>query len=141
MRLFRIVLPIVIAAALAACAANAGTSAAAEPAATVAGSGVTLLNERAALNAMQLSYPQLLRDARVTGTAHVVVTLDAAGRVSETNLRSSTHHLFEPAAHRVAENLLFSPPAAAGQRVAIRMDFAPRGGGSHDGRAGISIVD
>lgn len=131
MRPSRIALPLVLALVVAACAGNAGGAASA-PASAGAGAteagargGIQLLNRRAGLNTMQTSYPPLLRDARVTGDVVVEVTLDALGRVSGAVVRSSTHPDFYAPGQQVARRLRFTAPAAAGQRVTVRIQFAP----------------
>lgn len=134
MRLTRIALPLLLCSVLSACAAGAGAGA--EPSATTApqAAGVQLLNRAEALRLMSRNYPALLRDAQVTGDVVVRVTLNAQGGVAERTLARSTHQLFGAAALTVADQLLFTPPAAAGERVNVRMQF------TLDQRADISIV-
>lgn len=126
----KITLPILLVSTLAACAANTGTPAPSTQttAADSAARGtIVLLNRTHALRVMQREYPALLRDAHVTGEVFVRVTLGAEGRVSEAEVLRATHPDFWSAASRVARQLLFSPPAAAGERVTVRMHFAPSG--------------
>lgn len=121
MRPTRIALPLLFF-ALSACASSAGMEASASTSAQ-AGS-VQLLNRAEALQLMDRYYPQLMRDARVTGEVVVRLTLNAEGGVAEQSVLRSTQELFGNAALTVAEQLRFTPPAAAGQRVDVRMQFA-----------------
>jgi TonB family protein len=110
--------------ALSACATAAPGSATpeAEEQAQTAG-GVRLLNASAAVSNIRTQYPQLLWDAGVTGAVVVDLTLDAAGRVASAQLRSSTHEMFSGPGRNVATGLHFTPPAAAGQTVRVRVKF------------------
>ncbi len=137
MRLSRTVLPLLLALAFAACAANAGAGATASAGGAQAGAGArpVLQNRVEALRLMRSRYPQHMQDARTAGEVVVVVTLDAAGAVTGSTIRRSSHASFSEAARYVAGQLRFSPPAAAGERVNVRMLF------SDLSRASIAVVD
>jgi TonB family protein len=135
MRLSRIVLPLLLVLAIAACAANAGAVASAGGGGAGARARPELQNRVEALRLMRSRYPQHLQDARTAGEVVVVVTLDAAGAVTESTIRRSSHASFSEAARYVAGQLRFSPPAAAGERVNVRMLF------SDMSRASIAVVD
>jgi TonB family protein len=135
MRLSRIALPILLAFSVAACAANAGAAASAGAAGARAESRVALQNRAQSVQLMLRNYPPLMRDARVTGEVFVQVTLDAAGAVTDSRVTRSTLTYFDEPALKVADQLRFTPPAAAGQRVDVRMLFAEQG------QATISVVD
>ena len=110
--------------ALSACAPAAPPGV--EPAAGAqaqAGAGVRLLNATAAVSNIRTRYPQLLWDAGVMGTVVLDLTLDAAGRVASARVRSSTADMFSSPGRDVASGLLFTPPAAAGQTVRVRVNF------------------
>lgn len=129
MRLSQLALPALLTLSISACAANVGAAAstAAGPAQASAGAGVALQNRGEALRLMERNYPELLRDARVTGEVFVQVTLDAAGAVTASTVTRSTQDSFSAAALRVAEALRFSAPPVAGTRVNVRMLFAEAG--------------
>jgi len=128
MRLIRLALPVLLFSA-AGCAASTGATASASTSSTAAESGgVELLNRAEALRLMDRYYPQLLRDARVTGDVVVRLALDAQGGVAEREVLRSTQEQFSNAALTVAEELRFTPPAAAGTRVNVRMQFVLDGG-------------
>lgn len=136
MHLSRIALPLLLTLTIPACAANAGAGASASGGtAESARSRVVLQNRIEGLRLMRSYYPQLLHDAGVTGEVVVQVTLDAMGGVTEQTIRRSSHHSFSEAALRVAQQLQFSAPAQAGERVSVRMLFADVS------RAGIAVVD
>lgn len=121
MRLIRTALPLLLAAALPACATNAGAAASAS---TQTGA-VVLQNRADAVRSMERGYPQLLRDARVTGDVMLNVTVDAQGAVTDTRVVSSTQELFSAAAQQVARELRFGAPGAGGQQVRVRFEFIP----------------
>jgi TonB family protein len=137
MRLSRIVHPLLLTLAMAACAANAGAGASASAGGAEAGArSLPVLQNRAeALRLMRSRYPQHLQDARAAGEVVVVVTLDAAGAVTESTIRRSSHASFSEAALLVSRQLRFSRPAAAGERVNVRMLF------SDMSRSSIAVVD
>jgi TonB family protein len=135
MRLSRIALPILLAFSVAACAARAGAAASTGAAEASAASNVALQNRAAAVQLLLRNYPPLMWDARVTGEVFVQVTLDAAGVVTDSKVLRSTMTYFDEPALKVAEQLRFSAPAAAGQRVDVRMLFA------QPEQASISVVD
>lgn len=135
MRLSRIVLPLLLTLTITACAGNAGGGASASGGAPAARSNVVLQNRAEALRLMRHRYPQALQDRRVGGEVVLEVTLDAAGAVTASRVRRSTHASFSEAAMQVATGLRFSRPAAAGERVNVRMNFADMS------RSGIAIVD
>lgn len=110
---------------LAACTPPATVGAEAGAGAEAEG-GVMLLNASDARQAMDTFYDPLLRDAGVTGRVEVDVTLHADGTVRRWQVESSTHDRFTVSAERVARALRFTPPAAAGAVVRVRMDFVYR---------------
>jgi TonB family protein len=120
MRPIRIALPLLLLSA-AACASSAGVEASAS---TSPAASVQLLNRAEALRLMDRYYPQLMRDARVTGEVVVRLTLNADGTVADEAVLRGTQELFSNAAITVAEQLRFSPPSLAGQQVQVRMQFA-----------------
>lgn len=134
-RLYRIVLPLLLTFSITACASNAGGGASAGGTADAPHSRAVLQNRVEALRLMRHRYPQAQQDRRVAGEVVVQVTLDAAGGVTGTTIRRSTHAAFSEAARQVASQLRFSPPAAAGERVNVRMHF------SDVSRASIAVVD
>ncbi|HEU0299598.1 MAG TPA: TonB family protein [Longimicrobium sp.] len=86
---------------------------------------VRLLQEDRARQLILREFPPLLRDAGVTGEVVMVLTLAADGSVERSIVVSSTPDHFRSAAYAVGDRLRFSPPAAAGQRVRVRLHFVP----------------
>lgn len=120
MRPFRIVLPLLLALSITACAGNAGAAGgtqAAQPRAE-------LLNRSDAVRLVRHRF------AGVPGEAVVQVTLDASGAVTGSTIRRSTHTAYSQAALEIAPQLRFTRPAAAGEQVNVRMRFADVSGAS-----------
>lgn len=82
-----------------------------------------LLNAEEAERMMRAGYPELLRDAGVTGRAVMELMLKADGTVERASLVSVTAQLFRRVAYDTAESLRFSAPSAAGARVRVRLHF------------------
>lgn len=91
-------------------------------------SSIRLRNLGEGLRLMQRAYPPLLRDAGVTGEVMAELALNADGTVQNVRVNRATHDLFRAPAAEVAERLWFSPPAAAGWPVRVRMKWEIHGG-------------
>lgn len=84
----------------------------------------TILNEDAAVRAMERAYPAGLRDAGIGGTVYVRFFIDEAGTVQEFLIdRSSGHEALDEAALSVAKVFRFSPALNRDQRVAVWVSF------------------
>ncbi len=120
-------MPILAAVLAAACtpAATTGGEPGAIPADSAAAAIPRLLNEDEGRRLIVREFPPLLRDAGVTGEVVMVLTLAADGSVERSIVVSSTVDHFRSAGYSVGERLRFSPPAAAGQRVRVRLHFVP----------------
>lgn len=127
--LIRIIRPLLVLLALAACApaattgAEAGATVSADPA-----GGVALLNGAEARRAMDMFFDPLLRDAGITGTVIVDLALEADGSVRAARVVRSTHDDFTASAQGVARMLRFTPQAEPGAAVRVRMEFIHRRG-------------
>jgi TonB family protein len=87
-----------------------------------------LLNAKEASRAMDTYYDDLLRDAGVTGTVQLDLTLNADGTVGGSQVVSSTHNRFSMSAGRVAPRLRFTPPGPDGAVMRVEMKFVYRRG-------------
>ena len=125
MRLARTLLPLLLLSALAACAAK-GTAAGAASAASPAGASglVQLLNYDEILRLMSSRLTPAMRSEYRAGYAVVEVELDAGGAVTNSRYRSAGGGLpVHTIAREVAPRMRFTRPAAAGQRVLVRMAY------------------
>lgn len=66
-------------------------------------------------------YPPLLRDAGITGTALVTLTVSEEGKVTEARVREAGHEAFGAAAAAVARRMEFTPATKDGKPVAVRV--------------------
>jgi TonB family protein len=125
----RSIVPFAALLALSACA-TAARPAAERPAGeqAQAAGDVHLQNPESVVSRMRTVYPQLLWDAGVTGTVTLELTLSAGGTVQAAEVRHSTHSAFSDAARRVVNVMRFSPPAAPGRKVWVRMRFSKPAG-------------
>ena len=92
------------------------------------------LSNRGEVNrALSASYPTLMRDAGVTGTATVRFTVTELGEVDDASLQvvSATHDAFAPPALAVVRSMRFWPARKDGRPVAVRVTlpvtFVPQG--------------
>jgi TonB family protein len=122
--MIRIALSLLLLASAGACASR-GAAEGSAPTPATAETGAEMRNRSEALRLMDRYYPQLLRDARVTGEVVVRITLDAQGGVVDRRVVRSTQEQFSNAALTVAEQLLFTRPAAAGEALEVEMHFRP----------------
>jgi TonB family protein len=83
-----------------------------------------LLNKQEMQNLMSREYPELLRDARIGGTAVVWFFIDTDGTVLDTRIRTSTGHpQLDDAALRVADQMRFSPALNRDKKVQVWVQF------------------
>lgn len=124
MRLIRTVLPLLLLAALSACAAKAPADGPATAASPASASGmVQLLNYDEVVRLMYALYTDEMRSRNTPGFAVVEVELDAGGAVTNSRYRSSGGGLrVQTVAREVAPRMRFRP-AVAGQRVLVRMAY------------------
>lgn len=81
-----------------------------------------LLNGAEVQRALERSYPPLLRDAGIGGTAQLTLLVDETGRVTHATLKqSSGQAALDDAALRVAPLMRFSPARNRDQRVKVRV--------------------
>lgn len=130
MRLFRIALAVLLACSITACAANAGAAASAESVEASAGTDVRLRNRVQAQRLIQFHYPELHRNARVTGEVFVQLTLDRVGTPTATRVLRSSDDAFSAPALRVAQSLRFYSTGASNTQVEVRINFAEPGAGT-----------
>ncbi|MBW3572834.1 MAG: energy transducer TonB [Gemmatimonadetes bacterium] len=88
-----------------------------------ASGGIALVNRAEAIRLMDARYDPLLRDAGVTGTVHLDLTLNADGSVHQTRVVETTHSRFSQSARQVSPHLRFTPPAQNGTILRVRMNF------------------
>lgn len=83
-----------------------------------------VLNRDEVVDAMVRSYPPLLRDAGIGGTARIYFFIDEQGSVQQVRLdRSSGHDALDQAALNVAGAFRFSPALNHGERVPAWVSF------------------
>jgi TonB family protein len=84
-----------------------------------------LLNPREAQRMLERVYPDMLRDAGVTGRTTVQLVIDRNGAVQpgSVTVQETTHEAFRDAAVRVAERFRFRPAMVNGEPVAIRISI------------------
>lgn len=121
-------LSLLVTCSLAACAPAAPPAAAAAAVAVADSTSVRLRNLGEGLRLMQRGYPQLMRDAGVTGDVSVDLALNADGTVRDARVHRTSAELFSRPSLDVAERLRFSPPPAAGWPVRVRMKWELQGG-------------
>jgi TonB family protein len=80
-----------------------------------------LTNAQEVARAIQAAYPPLLRDAGVTGTAWIEVSVAATGEVVGARALSATHDEFGAAAERVLRGARFRPAEREGRPVAVEV--------------------
>lgn len=132
MRILRIALPLLLVLASAACAANGG--AASSEAAAKPSSAVTLVNRDEIVRLMSSRYTPEMRRLNRDGYAIVEVSLDAGGAVTATRFQSGGGGVpMSRISYDLAPRLRFTRPAAAGQRVLVRMSY------DRDGRPGVFL--
>ncbi len=86
--------------------------------------GPSILNKAEVVAAMERSYPPLLRDAGIGGTAVVYFFIDADGRVRDTRIaKSSGHKEIDAAALAVAGVYRFSPALNRDKKVPVWVQF------------------
>jgi TonB family protein len=90
-----------------------------------------LQNAQEVSRALARSYPPLLRDAGIGGTATVDVLVRENGTVGDVRIVGSTRAEFADPARQVAERMRFAPAQKGGRavstRVAIPLSFVPAG--------------
>jgi hypothetical protein len=132
MRLSRTVLTLVLISALSGCAARgaAAGSSSAESAASPAGASgmVQLLNYDEILRLMSARVTTAMRSEYRGGFVVLELELDAGGAVTNSRYKSAGGGLpVNPIAREVAPRMRFTRPAAAGQRVLVRMAYDRNG--------------
>jgi TonB family protein len=80
-----------------------------------------LTNAQEVARAIQNAYPPLLRDAGVTGTAWLAVSIAATGEVVDARALSATHDSFGAAAERALRGARFRPAEREGRPVAVEV--------------------
>ena len=80
-----------------------------------------LLSPREAQRMLERVYPNMLRDAGVTGHTTVLLVIDRDGKVEpgSVTVQETTHDAFREAAVRAAERFRFRPAKLHGQPVAV----------------------
>jgi protein TonB len=80
-----------------------------------------LLSPREAQRMLERVYPNMLRDAGVTGHTTVLLVIDKDGKVEpgSVTVQETTHDAFREAAVRAAERFRFRPAKLHGQPVAV----------------------
>jgi hypothetical protein len=123
MRILRIALPLLLISASAACASNRG-SAASEALPPSATGEVMLLNRDEIVRLMTARYTPQMRRTNRDGFVVLELTLDRTGSVSESRYKTSGGGVTVfNVAQGLATRLRFSPPAAAGERVLVRLSY------------------
>ena len=87
---------------------------------------VRITNESAVTRLMAGAVPRQIYDAGVSGDVLLDVALNADGTVQSVTDVEATNETFRGPALRIARSLRFSPPAAAGTTVRVRMHFSRR---------------
>jgi protein TonB len=84
-----------------------------------------LLNAREAQRMLERVYPDMLRDAGVTGRTTVQLVIDRNGAVQpgSVTVQETTHEAFRDAAVRAAERFRFRPARVNGKPVAVRISI------------------
>lgn len=135
MRFSRTVLPLVLLSALAACAAKgpaAGSASPASPsgpASPASASGqVELLNYDEIVRMMSARLTPQMRSQYSGGYAELELELDAGGAVKNSRYRSAGGQVpVNAIARDLAPRMRFTRPAAAGQRVVVRLAYDRNG--------------
>jgi hypothetical protein len=94
---------------------------------------VTLLNRDEMIRLMNSRYTREMRSRHSDGFVVIEVVLDAAGTVTSSRYVSSGGGVSINTAHGLASRLRFTQPAAAGQRVLVRLSY------DRDGRPDVFI--
>ncbi|HEX2080510.1 MAG TPA: TonB family protein [Longimicrobium sp.] len=98
----------------------------AQPAQPAPAGPVRITNEAAVTRLMAGAVPRQIYDAGVTGDVLLDVTLNADGTVQSVTDVEATNETFRAPALRIARSIRFSPPAATGTTVRVRMSFSRR---------------
>ncbi|HEU0299599.1 MAG TPA: TonB family protein [Longimicrobium sp.] len=87
---------------------------------------VRITNEASVTRLMAGAVPRQIYDAGVTGDVLLDVVLNSDGTVQSATDVEATNETFRAPAQRIVRSIRFSPPAATGTTVRVRMRFSRR---------------